>query len=533
MRLPDLAPGTVEQATYTWTRQTITGQPGEGFEVVSPGLRASIPWLQSLDTSMFRILADDVRHESEAYAAWREFTAVCTACVGPLNVVYRKIASAGTDAVRRNRSLVHILVGAAAELNLATVSDSDPRWLTAHDSPPDRPPQLESFAAAELTTRSAAHECDELDEHAAELLEQLVTTPGGLRMSGCRVRPDRFVTALLVAVPSPLWRSLEVNWFVGVEGPVVEARVRDAPDRTGGHQDTGMTSCRLHGDVERTWAGLSPQRRTWAGFGRAQLTRGPVVVHDGSAGVPPDAPPSGAPDGALTQRRWLDEIAGELGVQRWDASRTLAERDAVAFLGALEQRMVAGGAWDDLLSIREWHALLGDVESLAGFRRVRRFFGAVGASTRQLAALWRATGLAPVGFALLCAEPVDHPERRWALPKAVDEAEIEKLVAIVARTDDAELRLARLVAGGMGYTPGARRRLMSALAAADVPPRVVFERILLQADLPPGTLLAFVREHLDTFVAWLKLPQEYHEVLARGLRKRSFRYPLRRAEDES
>lgn len=526
MRAPSIASGTIEQATYTWTKQTIAGQQGEGFEVVSPGLRASIPWLQSLDTAPFRIM-DVPRHESEAYPEWKAFTAVCSGSRGELSLVYRKIASAGTDAATRTRSLVHLLVGRLEDLDLSVVAEDDPRWLTAEASPPGRPPQLEAFDVAELSPRSGEHTCDVSDEHAAELLERLATSPGGVRVDSRQANPRELSTALLVAIPSALWPALSVAWFVGPDGPVADIDVGSAtvaetlPTRAA---RPAISECALHLEVERVWAALPADQRRWPDFARAWEHRN---------GGPPAAPTrvlsSPARElgslGAAGAQPVAAIVAQALGRDTWDPTVPIAESELGSVLASVEQA-AKDGLKAPLLTDDDWQGLLSDITSRASARRVARFAETLAIPSAEIEQSWRATGLMALGYALVHRAPDPALSKRWALPTALEPIVLQQLVAALREDRGADLLLARLVGGGMGLTQAARRAILDAFDVAGIPPQVVYEVILVKAELPPPILLSLLREHLDSFSAWLKLPDPYRVALERALRKKRGFNPL-------
>jgi hypothetical protein len=280
-------PGTVEQALYTWSKSNLSGGRGRGFTAVSPGLREEIDWLTGLDLSGIQDFEPDIS-ESEGYAGWQQLVSTGTFVAGGLRVVYRKISSAGSDAVERNRSAVHMLLGRVEDLDLASVADDDLNWLTAEDCPLDRPPRLQSLSLDELRPRRADHECAVRDEEALLILRHLASSPYELRteFDASTFEPTSFIANLLAAIPTRLWGGIQLDWRVGRDGPMARVGIVESnccPPSAGRTEKVGLVSCDLHRKVDAALAGLPSSQRRWSSFAAIAMTipprKPPPVLH--------------------------------------------------------------------------------------------------------------------------------------------------------------------------------------------------------------------------------------------------------------
>jgi hypothetical protein len=517
MPIPEIASGTVEQALHTWSKRPLSGGRGQGFTAVSEGLRHEIGWLAALDLSGITEFEPGVG-ESEGFPDWQEMLSIGTLSAGTLRIVYRKIASAGSDAVERNRSAIHMLFGRSVDLDFASVGDDDPHWLAADDCPLDRPPRLEPIAAGDLRARQAQHDCEILDPYGRELLEQLVRPPYVLRaeFAANTAEPANFVICLLAAVPTQLWDSIGLDWRIGRRGPIVQVAMTDSepsPLSLDRAEKAGLSACELHRNVDLVLSRLPISQRGWNTFSVIvrEAPRGSRVVDDldPSRGKARDQKIVGPVRAQLNAT-----IGAAIGDPAWDGRRQLTGTEAArALKGAGE---LVGPGWLQELSPRECEALLGEIEADA-LGRVSRSFGAADVSTEELKSAWHQTGLAVIAAALL--QRVHHKElEKWhAVPKRTNQPELEKLVKHLARSEVGLDHLVILLRHG--FLEEGRSSMIAALVAVDPNPRFLFETVLEREEIEPGLLVPVLRQELDRFARWKGLGPVLEEALKLGLRE--------------
>lgn len=522
MRSPEIAPGQVEQALYTWSSSNLSGEKGQGFTAASPALRERIEWLTALDLSAIAEFEPGVT-ESKGFSGWRKMTSVGVFDADPYRVVYRKIASVGKDGFDRNRSAIHLLIARAEDLDFASISDDDPYWLGAKDCPLDRPPQLEALDLACLRPRQAAHECAEFDATALELLRGL-TPPPYVFEAELGAAPEalgRFANALLTAVPTQLWSAITLDCRVGSRGPIARVEVADTavgPTAVGRAVQVGLGSCELHRMADRTFDSLPPSMRTWTSFAAV------------ASGVPaPVDPHQLAPE-----RKRQDQRPAALGgapaaivgaataTGDWDRERPLDEAEASRALRDLGEQADPG--WLCSFSASESAALMGGIGAKTVGRSARSL-DAPNVSTTDLIWSWQETGLAVAGAALLAriqkeSADQDAEPRNWqAVPKRVDADELVKLVTHLAATEKGLNQLAIFLAGGFLESERPRQAIIAAIIAVDPRPRFLFETVLDREQLDPHLLVPVLREELERFAEWKNLGPGLTEALRLGLRE--------------
>jgi hypothetical protein len=539
---PEIRPGAFEQAIYTWSKVNLNGRKGQGFGAVSAGLRSSGLWLSSLNFDRFALLDDGLSHASQAYLGWQSQIVTGAFHASGVNVVYRKIASAGVDSGSRNRWLVHILVGRSDELDISTVVDNDPHWLEADDCPLNELPALLPLYSAEFTRRRVTLLDGKVEALAEDLLERLRTTPQRWYLGReAPLSPATLIDALLVAVPTPLWANIELDWFVGALGPVAKIGIHHAvPSATRDSRASraGLDDSTLHRSVDNLWAELPLEDRSWATFVStfAQRKRRGAPLKQLDA-----RKPLAADVLSPVTERLAEAIAAAIGDTSWNYDLVLNDPRTQRALGAMAKLEPPNGGWLSVLDGDQLHVLLSGIERSSTFARaVRLLDGDPRPSTSRLASAWRSTSLAPLGFALVERDPGRFLPGRWALPRSIDPNELRKLLEQLLRRGlpgPGGERISRLLNGGFSSTPTARHSLVEALAALNVNERHLFETILPAADLPPSVLLNFMRDDVDATGRWLGLSEPYVEALRRGLTRRrrrglnSFR-PLFRGDDE-
>ena len=498
---PSIDPGRVEQGLYTWSSHNLIRPKGEAFGKVSPGLRNHIRWLEKACAARFALnerLADG--GEVKPYQGWRGFVATGVLRAGAVNIVYRKMANGGRDGVGRDRYVVHALVGRSDEFDLAAIGDQGAPWLEAEECPLDALPSLASLDVAELSPWRPAIARATLDDSARPLLEQLVASPGGLRVDQEPADPPAdLVARLLVALPTALWPCVELDWFVGAEGPVARIRVRRdvSPHRAAPHRADAVDGA-LHRLVEDVWAELPRSDRTWDGFAmgftrieRQLAARGqaaeqvageqakrraadersakqkaakqnaasekaarakPATREPGSALparlTPPQRPTRPPPDCALRGRA-ASELAAIASGLTWPPPRSLVDGEVHLAASRLEQLDGSPQAWMGLLGNADpLRALLKNAEKPSTVIAATRFLDTIGVATADLVAMWHETGLAVVGVALLLRDPAERTGDRWALPKLVDQRQLHTLVKHMLRSARGRERVGALWSGG-------------------------------------------------------------------------------------
>lgn len=499
----------VEQAIYTWSKVTLSGRKGQGFGAVSPGLMDSVTWLESQDLHRFQPLDRFLTSESAAYPGWREQVTLGCFAVGDLSFLYRKIPHAGRDGARRNRFVVHLLIGRREDLNLSTVAHDDPHWLTADQCPLNMLPGLSALALDEFRP-VGPHDCSTDDDPARALLRELVDGGGTMRREFAPPAPSqRLVSRVLTAVPAALWPSVELDWAVGAKGPVVSMRVIDGAVAMGVASDPRTLACPLHAEVEEIWQRVGSGRRSWGGFADAvRASQAPQRAEEKRPST--DAQPTNP------RAQVAASIAKTLVASTWDSHRRLDDREAMLALRAMERLPVPPDGWLAVLSGAELRAIFGGIESSAAFARATRFFEAAETPVSDLAAAWHNTGIAAVGAALLSRDTRTLGPR-WAVPRQLNQREIEKLVRHLRTSHHGLAKISLLIRGGFADDQGGRHAIVRAMRAAGATPREIYGRVLVDAQLASPQLLSFVREDINGVSEWLGLPEPYQRALRDGL----------------
>ncbi len=504
-----VASGRIEQAIYSWSKHNLSGSGGQGFTEVSPGLRDEVPWLEGLDLRRLRPFDEALVAQADGYEGWKRLVTIGAMSAGELTVVYRKIASAGSDRAKRNRFVSHLLVGNAAEFDLSSIARDDPHWLGAEEIPLDKPPKLSSLKIDDLTPRGAGHDCAVCDAVAREFLQRLISEPDGLHAAKSFPVAEP-ASVLLTAVPTALWPFIDLTWWVGSEGPVFVAGAAGRPDA--GAASTvaragraGLSDCAFHARVDQLWDGLAPSERSWEGFVTA------------FAATRAARPKGAAPTPGSPREELMATIAAAIGVTHWDGSGDMSDSQVLRVLGAVEKLPAASRDLVGQLSADELRAVLGGIESNGGFSRAIRFFEKTGVAGGTLETAWRETGIAVLGLALLSRDSSLDPVGSWAVPARVDARELEKLVRYLLRNEPGLDRIARLLNAGFAASPRARKDIVAALTAAGATPQRIFAQVLPRAELAAPTLADFVRENIEIFAAWRGLSEPYVDALRIGL----------------
>jgi len=512
--------GLVEQAIFTWSTSNLGSGSGQGIGEVSPGLSEHVPWLDSLDLDLLRPFSGEFAGGDDGYEGWEKLVAVGSLPVGELTVVFRSLASAGRDASGRNRFLVHLLVGRGDELDMGSVAVDDARWLTAEQCPLDRLPRLSTLKVSDLTPHRANHDCSKLDDEARELLKSLLESPAG----AVRLQPSEasFTTTLLAAIPTALWGRLRVGWSVGTEAPVVSVGPIAEGNATVPLQPkvrlAGLESCALHREVDQIWDEIPAAERVWSSFARAYAVK---LGYRRSPSLEEKHQVAANTSGSLRGRA-LAEIASAIGAAAWDERRRLSEGEALRVLGCLESQAMDPRNLCDRLTLEELRALFGGIETNAGFSRCCRFFEIAAVDGDWLVRGWRETSLAVFGFGALKLVSEPNDRGAWAVPRRLDEIELEKLVGHLRRLDGGVDHLATLLSAGFASSAEGRRAVIDALEAAGAPAQEIFEIVLPRAALSPRMEAEFMRENLDLVIEWLGVPARSAEAFKFGFGRRWF-----------
>lgn len=525
---PTIPAGTAEQAIFTWSKVNLDGRKGQGFGAVSAGLKDSLGWLQTLDSSHWKIVDESLSGGSERYEDWTQLVATGAFQAEGVSLVYRKIASAGVDGHQRNRSLVHILVGRPDDLDLAVISDDDVHWLGTEDCPLDGLPDLPRLSISDFTPRSMEHVCAERDAAADALRESLIAaaTTVVVGQSEPIGQPAEVITALLIGVPTALWPNIELDWYVGPHGPIARIGLPDRPsprsvDRLG---VTGLFGCELHRVADELWNEMITHQRTWKGFVRKLRAQAAAVDSKLSdLGVTESVrrpPPPTALQRPGSSEAGRAAIAEVIGVQRWSDERALTDLEAGRALDALAGLDAPVGGWLKAFTAAEWSAVLGAIDAPRSLSRAISFFNDTEATTAELAEAWRDVGVAALGLALLSHSPGAELRDGWAVPKRIDTTNLRRLARQLVKTKIGLKQLALLFHGGFAADQKQRRRLFDALSDVGLQSRTLYERVLIDAELPPDVLLDMMRDDIDGVARWLKLPVVYKEALRLGLTRR-------------
>jgi hypothetical protein len=527
---PAIPAGTVEQAIFTWSKVNLDGHKGQGFGAVSAGLTDSLGWLQAIDSSHWKLADESLSHGAERYEGWTQFVATGAFQAEGVSFVYRKIASVGVDGHQRNRSLIHMLVGRPGELDLAAVSDDDVHWLGAEDCPLDELPDLGNLHITQLTPRSMPHDCAVRDPAAEVLREGLMaaTTTLVIGLDEPIILPAEAITALLIAVPTALWPNIELDWYVGPLGPIAKIGLPDrlsprADDRT---PVSGLVGCELHRLADELWNEMIAHQRTWRSFAYALRAQAAAAVADATPNASDDTaspllpPRSAASHQPASAESGRTVIAGAIGEAHWSHERALSDLEAGRALDSLLTLRAPIRGWLKTFSAPEWNAILSGIDSPRSFNRTISFFNDTDATTADLANAWRDHGVAALGLALLGRWPGEELGEGWAVPKRVDTRNLRRLAHHLVKTEHGLKQLALLFHGGFAADQNMRRRLVKVLDEAKLQSRTLYGKVLVDADLPPEVLLDMMRDDVDGFARWLKVPGVYKEALRLGLTRR-------------
>lgn len=285
MKPPTLRADYIEQAVFAWTNRTITNARGQGFAAVSDGLTQATSWLQSLDETHFELLDQSINSRSRAYEGWRSFSSVGYFRDGEIGIAYRKMANGGVDGSKRPRHVVHLLMGLASEVNISMALLLDERhWLRAEDCPIDMPLRLHSLSRSMLQWNLAPvrHKCDHVDRIANGLLQDVLNQKAG---EWIQLRPEEVATlaaSIHITMPDVCRQTLELDTFVGMNGPVGYLRIADVDaswDANAGVGAVGedaslrtaleakLTSCVLHKELSPIWPLVPSDGRAWHVYG--------------------------------------------------------------------------------------------------------------------------------------------------------------------------------------------------------------------------------------------------------------------------
>lgn len=541
MRPPDLGPGQIEQAIFTWsTRNPVTGVMGQSFGAVSAGLKGRGAWLQAIDTSVLQARGNSLGNWSQAYPEWRQFNATCTTTLlGGLVAVYRKIADAGTDPNGRVRSLAHCLIGAQDSLHLASVDPGDTHWLTAEDCPLDNLPKLQSLRSADLRPRrvgAGGHTCEYDDDASRQYLKLLIDGRGTMTLDGELALVGRFVEdALLTALPVDLWRAIRNDWFVTEQGPVCHVSVAPEMGRRSGVAEqrqslaaAGLSGCSLHEQVERAWASSSGKDAwlTLSAIGRKTPPERPT------AKVLASAPASASSNIAVdSPRRLVEELVSRsTGATTWtvsdDESYDLTDAQLRQVVPLLAKTPSSTRAWLGSLTVRELWKLFSGAKSHLVCNRTDAMLERIDFPTDELHGIWRRSGIALFGFAVT-KRVHDDPKvlnvAAWAGTRIVDREEIGKLLKWVVASDSAFGHVATLLKGGLIAAPELRSIVIPSLVEAGCRYPVFFRTVLPSADLGSNTLVEVIRELPTEFADAFSIPDCYVDALRRALPPRRSR----------
>jgi hypothetical protein len=505
-RAPQPPRGTVEQAIFTWSLHKLGGGQGAGIADTSPGLRNHLPWLNSLDLNGLRPFDPTLCDEGHGYDGWRRLEANGALPVGDLTVVYRKIASAGDDGAGRNRFVVHLLVGRGDELHLGALTEDDPHWLRAEQCRLGDLPKLHTLSVADLRTYRAEHQCSTVDADAQALLVDFLCDPTRVK----QIEPadiPALTTRLLVAFPAALWSQLRLGFWIGTHGPIARVGIGDSSSTGPPNLNVaGLDQCPFHARVEEYWARLSPDQTTFEAF--AESFASTVMP---AQPVPPVRIAAAKLDGIAKQDR-IRAIRVAISDPAWDGRRALNNLQAMRALAALERMAAPTGGWLGLLDDDEIAAIFGGLESGPGFSRAVLFFRNTATPMRDIAAGWRRTSLAAMAVGALSIAPSGGPEGSIGIPARLDANELQKLVRHLRRHEDGIEQLADLVRE-LAWSSQGRAGIVEALRGAGAGPAEIFGVVLTRAKLSPELQLEFIREDVESAVAWLEVPEDYREAL--------------------
>lgn len=524
MQFPEIRPGRIEQALFTWSRLNKTGVSGQSFGSISPGLSASIPWLKSLKPPTFNFQSKDASLAGwdHAHSDWRSFTAVCSATSGSsINVIFRKLAHAGVDGGGRPRSLAHCLIGRSCDLDLASVDPADTRWLNAEDCPLDDLPALETLVTTALMPRDLSHDCSVDDDAAVRLLADLSTARGHLHLE--RIDIDQLQRLLLLSLPADLWSKISFDSYVSALGATVDIRILDGSVRAGDPsriERAGLGACVSHLHLEDMWARCVD--RTWAAYAVSATKH--VAAISSSRDT---APTQTALGNRLDSRDQIVQGAREtLDDHTWDFDSAdafdLTDAELRQLLTTLKARTAPSAAWHQTLKPDDLWRVYSGASTVHTFRVVHEFFEFHGFDEAELLRVWRSTGLAVFGFALTqkMHRQEEPPAPGWAVPRLVDREELLKLVLRVAGADVSLSMVGTLLAGGLLDHARTRRPTLRALLDSGISSATIYKTLVVHAGLTPGALFEVIRESPETFAAAVGLPTPYQNALRRGIRTR-------------
>ncbi len=521
MPAPEIEPGVIEQAIYAWSKSDVNGRRGQGFAAISPGLQNSVDWLNVLDLDCFQPLDGSLQgSEAQAYTGWKEQITVGSFQAKKLNLVYRKMPSAGHDDRTRNRFVIHVMIGRRDEFGLGAVSDDDPHWFGPEHCALDNLPELSSLSLSALTPLKREHDCKLVDRQACEILERWSLANGRLKEDWPLSTPtSALTTSLLTLVPTPLWNGIELDWRIGPKGPIAYAAISPGPSATSepiqSMNATGIGECPLHKESDRTWRGLPAQTRSWQAFVDAFNTPARRSTADTTSST------THLPKAQSPRAELFANIGKDIGLPGWHGSPALDDSKADLALRAAARLSKPPGGWLASFSPDDLRAIFSGVESNPTFRRATEFLHAAAPSIGSMTDAWRGTGLAVLGVALLEHPGIRrNPAQQWAVPKSINQQQLERLVQYLGRNEPGIERISLLLKNGFSSSPKGRQSIIRALLGADMTPRYIFVEILPRAELSPAELFEFMRENLGAISRWLQLPQPYEEALRHGFEPR-------------
>jgi hypothetical protein len=529
MRLPTFKAGEIEQAIYTWSSRTVSGTRGHGFGAVSPGLIDFVPWLESIGSRHFELLNRDLHNSSEAYDGWREFVGVGFFRLGEIAVAYRKYADGGEDPMSRPRHTVHLLVGARDEIDIQfALCLSDSQWLKPEDCRLDRLPVLETLSVGDIDFdySKLRHDCAEVDEGGEVLVDELVSAQAEER----ELRVDQldlqtFCVQLLATVPVACLRTLDVDSYVGREGPVSLLRTRPhsgaidmaSVSHSEGVRD-GLSNCRLFRNYSRLWSPRLDSRDPWPAY-RQRIRVRDAYREDSVELVPNENMPFGelgswSDQLAERPRGLLKEFVEEsLGNTR----ELLQESHALKFLRLCNEEEIR--EYEILnLSTEELRVLFGGIESRNGFVMVSRILGRD--SGEFLRNRWIDTSLGVLGFATLQVWNSTPDGQSWRnmVPRSLDRAQLGVLLKHLSSSDEGIEQLGVLLACGFAADRPARRAFLELTPDGS---RLLFTSIVPHSALNPEHLLDLIRENFDAWAGAIKLSDKYAEAIKPSIMRRT------------
>jgi hypothetical protein len=519
---PDLAPGVVEQAIYTWSTVNLGGVKGVGFGAVSPGLRSDdrwLRWLEAWPSRKFEPFSANVSPR-DAFSGWRGAITHGAFAFLDWNVVFRKIPYAGEDGSGRDRFVVHALFGRREDLDLSRVASDAAIWRDAEQFPLDRLPRLETVSVSDLEPRSLEHADDVEDPQAKTLLTLLREGNGRTVLGGVPASEvDAALRAAHIAVPTTLWPDLEVVCYVGRDGIDVEIAVDQGRVGVSSRSaKSALAGCRFHREVDAKWNRSSSWRDFLAAPAKFVAARSPDDLEAAA-----DLATSAAAVRVKPREAFRQHVAARLGTPNWRFD-TPVEESALPEL--LMYPADALGSWIEGASKEDLRVVLAAAREPELMRGIGEHIARSSLETRAIVKAWQSSGVAVLAIASLRRPSSQHLEP-WAAPDGdADERadDLDALARVLVRLPE---QCIVFFSAGIVHDRAWRRAMIEALLRAGARRGYVFDDLLAGAGASDRDYCEVALDHLDDFSDWLRLPDTYRAAFREGLRGPSWLSRLR------